>query len=602
MIKDELKYIVAESTAWAFREVFKDSLREFPDDPEFDAEKLYGKIERPKDLSMGDYALPLFETAKRWGVNPVELNKKLLEGQKAVIASNPEKYPLVYSIKGGFNNSKFAPKALAKIVLKKVLDEGEDFGSSDVGQSKTIVIDFSSPNIAKPFGVGHLRSTAIGACLYRVFKKLGYTPVGINHLGDWGTQFGKLIVAYRMWGGEGLGDDPIEKLNELYVRFHKEEENNPDMSDKAREAFKALESGSQEEAELWKEFVDLSLEEFQKTYDILGITFDYHTGESFYNDKMDAAVERLKAAGLTEISDGALVINLDKYNLPPCLLTKADGATLYATRDLAGIFYRWNEFKFDRALYVVNAAQRVHFQQVFKVVELLEEAEKTPEDERMSNRLEHVQFGWIRFNEKAMSTRKGNIVILKDVLHKAAELARKIILEKNPDLENIDRTARMIGTGAVIFADLSTRKHIDVNFDWDAVLSFEGETGPYLQYTHARLCSLLRKYGREISQDIDFKYLSQPEENRVLHVLYRFPQVVEEAASGCEPFMISSYLLEVASAYNSVYQMKDDEGRIIKIISDDETATVARMALVEAVRIVINEGLQLLGIEAPEEM
>ena len=569
MIIDELKYIVAESTAQAFREAFVDRFRDFPDDPEFDALKVYGKIERPKDVSMGDYAFPLFETAKRWGANPVELNKKLLDAQKAVVAPNPDKFPLDYSIKGGFNNSKFVPDALAQIVLKRVLEEKEEFGSSDMGHDRTIVIDFSSPNIAKPFGVGHLRSTAIGACLYRVFEKLGYTPVGINHLGDWGTQFGKLIVAYRMWGAGGLGDDPIEKLNELYVRFHKEEENNPDLSDKAREAFKALESGSQEEAELWKEFVDLSLEEFQKTYDILGITFDYNTGESFYNDKMDAAVERLKTAGLTEISDGALVINLDKYNLPPCLLTKADGATLYATRDLAGIFYRWNEFKFDRALYVVNAAQRVHFQQVFKVVELLEKAENVPEEERMSNRLEHVQFGWIRFNDKAMSTRKGNIVILKDVLHRAGELARKIILDKNPDLEDIDRTARMIGTGAVIFADLSTRKHIDVNFDWDAVLSFEGETGPYLQYTHARLCSLLRKYGHEISTDIDYQFLSQPEESRVLHVLHRFPQAVEEAATGCEPFIISSYLLELASAYNSVYQMKDDEGRIIKIISEE---------------------------------
>lgn len=602
MAKDELKYLVAKLTAQAFRETFKERLDSFPDDPEFDGDRLYEKIEKPKDPAMGDYAFPLFDTARRWGQNPIDINKRLLEAQQAIILRDKDKFKLEFSIKGGFNNSKFAPETLARLVIDNVLNAGEEYGSSDVGSGKTIVIDYSSPNIAKPFGVGHLRSTAIGACLYRVFEKLGYRPVGINHLGDWGTQFGKLIVAYRLWGAGGLGDDPIERLNELYVRFHKEEETDPSLTDAAREAFKALESGSQDEAELWKEFVDLSLEEFQKTYDILGITFDYFTGESFYNDKMDSAIGRLKAAGLTEMSEDALVINLDKYNLPPCLLTKADGATLYATRDLAGIFYRWETFKFDRALYVVNAAQRVHFQQVFKVVELLEEAEHIPENERMSHRLEHVQFGWIRFNDQAMSTRKGNIVILKDVLHRAAELARKIIMEKNPDLKDIDRTARMIGTGAVIFADLSTRKHIDVNFDWEAVLNFEGETGPYLQYTHARLCSLVRKYGRDITADIDYNHLTRPDENRVLHLLYRFPHVIEETAAGCEPFMISSYLLQLASAFNAVYQQKDGDGRIIKIISEDEKATNARMALVEAVRIVIKEGLYLLGIEAPEEM
>ncbi len=437
----------------------------------------------------------------------------------------------------------------------------------------------------------------------RVYEKLGYKSVGINHLGDWGTQFGKLIVAFRLWGNEReLKENPIQKLFELYVKFHKEEKNNPILSEQAREAFRDLEDGDQEAATLWAKFKEYSLISFNKTYELLGVRFDYLTGESFYNDKIDQAIEKVEKAGLTEISEEALVVNLDKYNLPPCLLRKADGATLYATRDLAGIFYRWKTFKFVKVLYVVGSAQRDHFRQVFKVIELLDKANKTPGENCLAPRLKHVEFGWIKFKDQMMSTREGNIILLDEVLDKAIALAKEKIKEKNPNLKELEKTARQIGVGAVIYADLSTRKEKDVNFDWNQVLSFEGESGPYLQYTHARLSSLIRNYGEEMPRAIDYSSLNKPEEVQVIDLLYKFPQVVWSVSETCEPFLISSYLLELASAFNKVYQRKDANGKIDKIISNDSGLTETRISLVSAVRIVINEGLYLLGIEAPEEM
>ncbi|UCD17744.1 MAG: arginine--tRNA ligase [Candidatus Zixiibacteriota bacterium] len=593
---------IARVTVKAFRHLFPDLARSLPDLYIFHTDLLYERLETPKNPEMGNYALPLFDLAKITRKNPAEINSELTVVQNNVVRKDENLAHLSFEAVGGFNNARVSTAKLAESVLKDIAKKADDYGSSDEGSGKNIVIDFSSPNIAKPFGVGHLRSTAIGASLYRVFEKLGYKPIGINHLGDWGTQFGKLIVAYRLWGSEMMNKDPITGLYDLYVKFHKEEENDPSLSDKAREAFKALEDGQQEEAELWKEFRDLSLQSFMQIYDLLNVRFDYYHGESFYNDKMDITMDRLKKAGLIMESEGAQVVDLEQYDLPPCLLAKADGATLYATRDIAGILYRWQEFRFHKALYVVGSAQRDHFKQVFKVIELLEEAEGTPPEERIRSRLHHVEFGWIKFQDKAMSTRMGNIIILEDVLAKATRLAREMIVAKNPNLSDIDGTAEMIGVGAVIFADLSTRKHIDVNFDWDAVLTFEGETGPYLQYTHARLCSLVRHYAREIPPVSDFSCFDRQEENRVLDLLYRFPQIILEAAETYEPYVISSYLLNLGAAFNKVYQRKDDAGRIDKIISDDINLTAARMALVNAVRVVIREGLRLMGIEAPEEM
>jgi len=600
---DRFRTEIAVLTPEAFNIVFPEFGKAYPNLYINDSRQVYEKLASPKDPQMGNYALPLFELAKIVKRNPVEINKKLAEAQNRLVRERNEYSHLNFSAVGGFNNVSVKAEVLIQETLAPILRMGNLYGSSDEGQGRKIVIDYSSPNIAKPFGIGHLRSTAIGNSLCRLYKKMGYMPVGINHLGDWGTQFGKMIVAFRKWGDETLlKEEPVKKLYELYVRFHQEEENDPSLSNAARQAFKAMEEGDVEAIALWQKFKDYSMADFNKIYNTLGVHFDHQTGESFYNDRMQQVIDRLSKVGLAEKSEGALVVNLDKYNLPACLLKKADGATLYATRDIAGILYRWETFNFEKALYVVGSAQRDHFRQVFKVVELLEESERIPEEDRIASRLVHVEFGWIKFEDAMMSTRKGNIIFLEDVLSKAIALAKEKILEKNPDLDEIDRTAKQIGLGAVIFADLSTRKEKDVNFDWDRVLNFEGETGPYLQYTHARLSSLMRNYSGEITGIIDHALLDKPEENRVIYLLYRFPHIIHGAVDTYEPNLISSYLLELASAFNKVYQRKDENGKIDKIISDNRQLTSARMAMVDAVRIVIKEGLYLLGIEAPEEM
>ncbi len=602
MIIDKFKSEIAKITAKAFVNLYQYDEIDCDKLPALDFEQIYNMLETPKNPEMGQFALPLFQLAGQSGLNPIKLNQVLAKAQTAQLEKRKISY-FSFSAVGGFNNARIAAGPLAQYTLSEILEKKNKYGSADIGGGENIVFDYSSPNIAKPFGIGHLRSTAIGNSLYRVYEKLGYNSVGINHLGDWGTQFGKLIVAFRLWGDEKeLKENPIQRLFELYVKFHKEEKNDPILSEQAREAFKDLEDGDQEAATLWAKFKEYSLISFNKTYELLGVRFDYLTGESFYNDKMRQAIEKVEKAGLTEISEGALVVNLDKYNLPPCLLRKADGATLYATRDLAGIFYRWKTFKFVRALYVVGSAQRDHFRQVFKVIELLDEANKTPGEDCLATRLKHVEFGWIKFKDQMMSTREGNIILLNEVLDKAIALAKEKIKEKNPDLKELDKTARQIGVGAVIYADLSTRKEKDVNFDWNQVLSFEGESGPYLQYTHARLSSLMRNYGKEMPKAIDYSLLDKPEEVQVIDLLYKFPQIVWSVSELNEPFLISSYLLELASAFNKVYQRKDANGKIDKIISDDSKLTEARISLVSAVRIVINEGLYLLGIEAPEEM
>ncbi len=602
MIIDKYKAEIAKITAKALVNLFQDVEIDSSKIPSLDFELIYNMLETPKNPEMGQYALALFQIAKQAGLNPNNLNQALVKAQTAQLEKRKIS-SISFSASGGFNNARIDTGTLAEYTLTEILEKKNKYGSSDLGGGGNVIFDFSSPNIAKPFGVGHLRSTAIGNSLYRVYKKLGYNSVGINHLGDWGTQFGKLIVAFRLWGNEDeLKENPIQKLFELYVKFHKEEKTNPILSEQAREAFKDLEDGDQEAATLWAKFKEYSLVSFNETYELLGVKFDYLTGESFYNDKMEQAIDRVEKAGLTEISQEALIVNLEKYNLPPCLLRKGDGATLYATRDLAGIFYRWKTFNFVKALYVVGSAQRDHFRQLFKVIELLDEVNKTPKEKCLSPRLKHVEFGWIKFKDQMMSTREGNIILLNEVLDKAIALAKEKIKEKNPDLKELDKTARQIGVGAVIYADLSTRKEKDVNFDWNQVLSFDGESGPYLQYTHARLSSLIRNYGREIPNRVDYSLLDKAEETHVLDILYKFPQIVWSVSELNEPFLISSYLQELASAFNKVYQRKDNDGRIDKIISDNAELTEARIALVNAVRIVINEGLYLLGIEAPEEM
>jgi len=531
---------------------------------------------------LGVYAFPCFVLSKKLKKAPGKIAEELAQKLKPT-----DLIEEIYSI-GPYLNFKVNKIKLAEFVLSEIFDKGESYGSDEIGKGKTIVIDFSSPNIAKPFGIGHLRTTMIGNALYHIHKKLGFTVIRINHLGDWGTQFGKVILAYKMWGDEKeFLKDPISTLYDLYVRFHTEEEKDPKLEEEARAWFKKLEDGNKEATQLWEKFRECSLKEFDRVYQMLGIEFDSYAGESFYNQFMDQTIEELKAKGLAEISQNALIVNLEKFNLPPCLLKKKDEATLYATRDITAAIYRYNTYHFHKNLYVVGTAQKLHFQQVFKVLELMGYA--------WAKDCVHVDFGWIKFKQEMMSTRKGNIVLLEDVLNKSIQLALKIIKEKNPDLENKEKVAYDVGIGAVVFADLSTRRNKDIDFDWDQALSFDGETGPYVQYTHARLCSLMRKYGKPIKKDVNHRIFSTDEESRLIKLLEDYPRKIKQSAEAYEPSIICSYLIDLCATFNRFYQKQ-------RIITEDEILTDARMLLAKGVQAVLKSGLSILGIKAPERM
>ncbi|MFH1374981.1 MAG: arginine--tRNA ligase [bacterium] len=595
MKKDRFRRQFAESTAEAFRQVFADKYRAAGDTEVFDPDFIQDNLEKPKDPKMGRFAFPVFKYGRLLGCSPQEISARVAP---ATVATG------VASLDGrGFLNGRVDFVSQAEETISSVLAQGEQYGDSDEGAGCKYLVEYSSVNIAKPFGISHLRTTILGYSLKRIMAKLGYDTVGINFLGDWGTQFGKLIVAYRKWGRElDLKDDAVGKLFDLYVRFHDEAEADDTLNDEARQAFKELEEGHQEAVAIWRNFRDISLKEFDRVYRLLGVEFDWITSESFLNDKMEPVIERLQQTGLASLSQGALVVDLDDPQLPPCLLKKADGATLYATRDLAGLIYRWKEYRFEESLYVVASSQADHFKQIFKVIELLEDAENLKPDDRMTGRIKHIEFGWVKFGDKTMSTRRGNIILLEDVINRAVNLASDKILEKNPDLKAIDETARMIGIGAVIFSQLSVRRRKDVNFSWEEALSFEGETGPYLQYTHARLCSLMRHYGRPIGADVDFALLKGDEEERVVELLADFPQSVLDAARNYDPYFVAVHLLKLAAAFNKVYQRKDAQGRIDKIVSDDPALSAVRLTLVSAVQLVLKTGLHLLGLQAPQEM
>lgn len=545
-------------------------------------EEMERTIEVPPEEKMGDYAFPCFILSKKFKKAPDKIASEL-----AAQLQPKDLIEKIYSI-GPYVNFRVSKEKLAQVVLFQISGQGESYGGDESGKGNTIVIDFSSPNIAKPFGVGHLRSTVIGNALYNLHKSLGYKCVGINHLGDWGTQFGKLIVAFRKWGDEKkLKSDPINTLYDLYVEFHKKAEEDPSLDEESRIWFKKLEDGEKEATNLWKGFKDYSLKDFQKVYKMLGIEFDSYAGESFYNEFMDSTVDQIKKAGLTKVSQDALIVDLEGYNLPACLLRKKDEATLYATRDITAAVYRYQTYRFHKLLYVVGAAQRVHFQQIFKVLELM--------GYPWAKDLVHVDFGWVLFKEKVMSTRRGTIVFLEDVLNRSVDLALNIIQEKNPDLENKEKVAFDVGIGAAVFASLSTRRQKDVNFDWKDVLNFEGQSGPYLQYTHARLCSLMRKYGKPVPKEVDFALLNTEEEHTIVKSLLDYPGQIRLAAESYEPSIICSYLLDLCSAFNRFYQKE-------RIITADDDSTRVRMLLVKGIQTVVKSGLALLGIKAPERM
>tara|TARA_Y100000310_G_scaffold345353_2_gene464076 strand:- start:2201 stop:3880 length:1680 start_codon:yes stop_codon:yes gene_type:complete len=534
-------------------------------------------IEVPTISYLGDYSFPCFKLSGKSDEDPVELAKELSKKIKADYIEKIE-------AKGAYVNFFLKNSIVAKNVITEVFEKGDEYGSSVEGNGKNIVIDFSSPNIAKPFGIGHLRSTVIGNSLYKILEHRGYNCVGVNHLGDWGTQFGKLIVAYKRWGDEKkLEKDPIKHLLNIYVKFHDAAELNPKLEDEARDEFKKLEGGDKACTEQWEIFKELSLKDFEKYYSELGIKFDVHTGESFYIDKTDDVIKQLKKKVKTEISEGALIVNLEKYNMPPFMLKKSDGASTYHTRDLAAAIYRLKKYKADRLLYVVGAPQKLHFSQLFTVLEMMGYPEEN---------FKHVDFGHFL----GMSTRKGSIIFLEEVLDKAIELAKKIISEKNPKLENKNEVARIVGIGAVVFADLGSDRVKDVVFDWEKILNFEGETAPYIQYTHVRCCSIIKKAKTDLKLDeLNWNSVKEPEEVALLKHIMHFDGAVAQAAKQYKPSIIARYLLDLCSLFNSFYEKH-------KVIVNDENVMTIRLAIVDCVKSVLSYGLGLLGIRAPNEM
>lgn len=544
------------------------------------ADEIAGLLELPPDSAMGDYAFPCFKLARSLRKAPPMIAGELVKVINADFLSRVEAV-------GGYLNF-FIDKALyASSVIGEVLDKGEKYGSSDMGAGKTICIDYSSINIAKRFHIGHLSTTALGNALYKIYSFLGYKCVGINHLGDWGTQFGKMIAAYKHWGSrEMVEQGGVQALSDLYVKFHAEAEKDPSLEDEGRAWFKKIETGDEEAISIWQWFKDLTLKDANRVYDMLGVKFDSYAGEAFYMDKMGPVIAELREKKLLKESDGAYVVDLEEYGMPPCLIIKSDGATLYTTRDLAAAFYRKKTYDFTKCLYVVAYQQSLHFRQLFKVIELM--------GHEWAKDMEHVEFGMVSYEGQALSTRHGHVIYLEDLLNRSIEKARAIIDEKSPNLDDKDGVARKVGIGAVVFFALSAGRIKDIDFWWDRALNFEGETGPYVQYTYARCCSVLGKAPANLP-DADYSTLDDAEAQDIVRLLEQFPKLVKEAAQRNEPSLITRYTVDLAQAYNKFYY----EHRIL----DCEPATsAARIAITKAVRNVIGTGLTLIGVEPTEKM
>jgi len=545
-------------------------------------------IEIPQDSKMGDFAFPCFKLAKVMRKAPPLIAQEIAES----VASSGI-FDKVEAVNAYVNI--FLPKAeIAAETLKTVLDKGDAFGTTDKGAGKTVIVEYSSPNIAKPFHIGHIRSTVIGNSIYKIYKALGYDMIRINHLGDYGTQFGKMISAYRRWGNkEDVEKAPIKTLLGYYTKFHEEAEKDPSLEEEARQIFAKLEHGEKEEVELWQWFRDESLKEFNRVYGMLGIEYDSYNGESFYSDKMPRIENELEEKGLMVESRGAQVVDLEEYGLGTALIKKSDGSSLYITRDIAAAVYRKETYDFYKNIYVVASQQTLHFQQLFKILELMGYTEA-------SSGSIHVPFGLVSLEEGTMSTRQGRVVFLEDVLNSAVDKTREIIAEKNPDADNVDEIASQVGIGAVIFNELSNNRIKDYTFKWDTVLNFDGETGPYVQYTHARCASLLRRAGEDVvskakDMAINFDYISSENAHELIKLLYAYPSYVELAGEKYEPSVVTRHIIDIAQGFNRFYH---DE----HIITENEDEKIARIALTLATKTVIKNGLALLGIEAPERM
>lgn len=538
-------------------------------------------LEIPPKADMGDFAFPCFQLAKTLRKAPPMIAADIAEkiGDVDILDK--------LEVKGAYLNFFIKKDLFVKTMIENA--DVENFGSSDMGKGKTICIDYSSPNVAKNFHVGHLRTTIIGNSLYKIYSKLGYQVERINHLGDWGTQFGKLIVAYKAWGSkEAVEKDGVAELMRLYVKFHEEADKDDSLNDQARAWFTKMEHGDEEALDIWKWFVDISLKEYKGTYALLGMEFDHYLGESFYRDKTADVVKRLQDANLLEESQGAQIVNLDAYDMPPCLIMKKDGSSIYATRDLAAIFYRKDRWNFDKCLYVTGQEQKLHFAQVFKVVELLG-------NDWAKDSLVHIPYGLVSLEGAKLSTRSGNIIYAEDILLEAIDKVKGVIAEKNPDLENKDEVAKIVGVGAILFHDLYNQRIKDVSFKWDKVLNFDGETGPYVQYTYCRCASILRSIDHDANATIDYSLLLDEEAIALLKEINRFPQVVKDAAEKYEPSVVARFAMDVAQSFSRFYNAD-------RVNVEDATLRNARAKLVDMTKHTLKDALDLLGIQCPEQM
>ncbi|MGI6569782.1 MAG: arginine--tRNA ligase [Caldicoprobacterales bacterium] len=553
--------------------------------PGLETRQIYDMLEIPPNPDMGDLALPCFKLSKTLRKSPVQIAQELA----SAIPQN-EHVNKVESLSGYLNFFLNRDKFTGSI-LTYILKAGASFGASDLGKGKNIVIDYSSPNIAKPFHVGHLRSTSIGNSLYRIFEFMGYNCIGINYLGDWGTQFGKLIAAYKKWGNEqAVQEGLINELVALYVKFHQEAEKDPALDEEARQWFVRLEQGDPEARRLWQWFIDISLKEYHKIYELLGVSFDSYNGESFFNDKMQPVIQELQDKGLLKESQGAMIVDLEEEGMPPCLILKTDGSTLYATRDITAAIYRKKTYDFEKCIYVTGVSQSLHFKQWFKVIE------KMGYDWHKD--LHHVPFGTVSIGGEKLATRTGKVVLLEEILSKAIEKTLETIESKNPNLENKHEVAQQMGVGAVIFSDLFSNRIKDVSFSWDEILNFDGETGPYVQYTHARACSVLRKAaesGSKAAADFDSSLISSREEYQLVKSLSLFPEKVKQALDDLEPSILTRYLVNLAQDFNRFYHEHP-------ILTDNPALRSARLALVQAAKHTLCNGLHLIGLQAPERV
>ena len=547
--------------------------------PSLEADQIFALLEKPKSSEMGDIAFPAFSLAKVERKAPQAIANEIAEkidttGFEKVVATGP------------YLNFFLDKAAISADILKTVLAEKADYGQQNIGHGQNVTLDMSSPNIAKPFSVGHLRSTVIADALGHIYSKLGYKAIRINHLGDWGKQFGMLIVAYKLWGDkEAIEANPIDELLKLYVRINAEAEENPELDEQARQWFKKLEDGDQEAWDLWQWFRDESLVEFNRIYDKLDVSFDYFHGEAFYNDKMDEGIQILEDKNLLQESKGAQIVNLEKYDLPPALIKKSDGATLYITRDMATAMYRHRTFNFAKNIYVVGQEQSHHFKQLKAVLKEM--------GFDWSDDMIHVSFGLVTKNKKKLSTRKGNIIRLEPTLDEAEARALTQIEAKNPDLENKEAVAHAVGVGAVKFYDLKSDRDNGYDFDLEAMVSFEGETGPYVQYAYARIQSILRKAAFVPASDANYA-LNDAESWDIIKLLQDFPSIIQRAAEKYDPSVVAKYAINLAQSFNKYYA----HTRIL----DENPERDSRLALANATGIVLKEALRLLGVDAPEKM